>query len=105
MTGYGDGAPVCRAAGWLGVLPLPTGKKMPPPRGYTGWLGAWPTDEQVEAWQATRADGNLLLRLHDDTLALDVGRLRRQDRWPHHQGGREPLGSAAAHVPQQRTAR
>ena len=72
MSVYNIGAPVYRAAGWLGVVVLPASKKMPPPRGYTGWLGEWPTDEQIEVWRASRPDGNLLLRLPDDMLALDV---------------------------------
>ena len=68
---YRRGAPVYRAADWLGVLLLPVNEKSLPPAGYTGWLGAWPTDEQIEEWRTSRPNGNLLLRAQPGQLGLD----------------------------------
>ena len=50
----------------------PVSKKKPPPKGYTGWRGGWPTDEQVEAWRARRPGGNLFLRVDDEVLGIDT---------------------------------
>ena len=68
---YRRGAPIYRAADWLGVLLLPVNEKSPPPVGYTGWLGAWPTDEQIEEWRTSRPKGNLLVRVQPGQLGLD----------------------------------
>lgn len=54
-----------RAAGWLGTLPLPAGKKNPPPTGYTGHKPSHPTGERIAAWLAddTRRGANICVRL------------------------------------------
>lgn len=73
MSGiYVHGAPIYRAAGWTGVLPLPENKKTPPPTGYTGHKGVDPTDEQIAFWVATEPNGNLCLRLPRGVIALDL---------------------------------
>lgn len=36
-----------RAKGWVGTLPLPLGRKTPPPAGFTGDGGAWPTTRDL----------------------------------------------------------
>ena len=69
---YRRGAAVYRAAGWRGVLVLPNAEKFPPPAGFTGWLGAWPTDEQIEAWRVSRPGGNLLVRAEPGVLGFDA---------------------------------
>lgn len=50
-----------RKAGWLGTLPLPLGKKHPPPEGYTGGGRPYPDDVQIKRWQSGKH--NLALRL------------------------------------------
>jgi hypothetical protein len=70
--GYGVWAREYRAAGWAGVLPLPSGQKFPPPTGYTGGPGVDPADAQLLAWAVQFSGGNLALRLPDDVIALDV---------------------------------
>ena len=60
---FGSAARLYREAGWLGVLPLPAGKKNPPPKGYTGAGKEYPTEKTVEAWITSNAKGNIALRL------------------------------------------
>ncbi len=70
---YRRGAPVYRAAGWHGVLPLPPAQKFPPPTGFTGHDGAWPTENQIAAWVADRpAEANLMLRVNYGLIGVDV---------------------------------
>lgn len=54
-----------RAAGWRGTLPLPAGKKSPPPVGTTGHRASHPTRKRVAAWlgDPTRRGANIALRL------------------------------------------
>ena len=55
------------------MLPLPAGAKSPPPKGFTGHDGLWPTDEQIDEWVATRpADANLMLRVNYGLIGIDV---------------------------------
>jgi Bifunctional DNA primase/polymerase, N-terminal/AAA domain len=70
---YARGAPLYREAGWPGVLPLPPGKKSPPPKGYTGYDGQWPTIAEIEEWVALRPpDSNLMLRVEHGVIGIDV---------------------------------
>ncbi|MGZ4524857.1 MAG: bifunctional DNA primase/polymerase [Mycobacterium sp.] len=70
---YRRGAGLYREAGWRGVLPLPPGKKVPPPTGFTGYDGAWPTDQQIEWWIAHEpTDANLGLRVSYGFVGIDV---------------------------------
>jgi hypothetical protein len=62
-----------RAAGWAGTLLLPARRKSPPPEGYTGEGGAWPTTATLEAW--AQKGGNIGLRLPHDVVALDVDKV------------------------------
>lgn len=55
---------------WGDPLPLPHGKKHPPPAGYTGGAGASVTDVERASWALH--DGNLALRLPDGVLGIDV---------------------------------
>lgn len=71
--GYGDAVGLYRAAGWVGVLPLPPAKKFPPPKGFTGYDGDWPTDEQITRWIDERpTDANLMLRINHGLIGIDV---------------------------------
>lgn len=60
---FGSAARLYREAGWYGVLPLPQGKKNPPPKGYTGAGKAYPTEKTIESWITSNAKGNISLRL------------------------------------------
>ena len=69
---YRSAAPLYRAAGWQGVIPLPPGRKYPPPQGFTGEDGSWPSSSDVQAWQEELADGNVGLRLPDGVIGVDA---------------------------------
>lgn len=70
---YARGAPRYRGAGWRGVLPLPPGQKSPPPKGYTGHDGRWPTDVEIDAWISDKPRGsNLVLRVDHGIIGIDV---------------------------------
>jgi hypothetical protein len=72
-SGYGLGVWSYRDAGWPGVLPLPPGEKSPPPKGYTGYDGKWPTADQIEEWIALRPpNSNLMLRVGHGVIGIDV---------------------------------
>jgi hypothetical protein len=60
-------------AGWP-VLPLPAGRKAPPPDGLTGDAGTdlTPADIEVHGWPA----GNIGLRMPPDVIGLDVDAYR-----------------------------
>lgn len=60
-----------RAKGWVGTLPLPHGAKTPPPRGFTGDDGAWPSPADLAAWGEAGAQ-NIAIRLPPNVIALDV---------------------------------
>lgn len=60
-----------RAKGWVGTLPLPLGRKTPPPAGFTGDGGAWPSTADLADWQE-QAPQNIALRLPPNVIALDV---------------------------------
>jgi len=69
---YADAAEDYWTAGWHGVLPLPPGSKWPPPNGWTGDKGAYPSYPDVLAWVEDKADGNVALRLPDGVIGIDV---------------------------------
>lgn len=69
---YADYAEKYRALGWVGVLPLPAGKKLPPPSGFTGHSAPDPDEAQVKEWVEWNGDGNIALRLPDGVIALDL---------------------------------
>lgn len=60
-------------AGWDGVLPIPFGQRKPPPTGFTGREGRWPSWDEIEAWlEGPQAEFNIALRLPENVIALDV---------------------------------
>jgi len=81
---YGASALAYWSAGWQGVLPLPAGRKWPPPPGWTGYDGEYPSHADVQTWldDERTAGGNVALRLPRDVLGLDV------DAYPGKAGGR-----------------
>jgi hypothetical protein len=60
---FAHAAPLYRAAGWLGTLPLPRGQKNTPPKDYTGKTAPYPTPATVAEWCDHHGDGNICLRL------------------------------------------
>lgn len=72
VTGYGRASTIYRRAGWDGVLPLERGKKWPPPEGYTGYEGGWPSGTQIFDWVNNYARGGVALRLPRGVAGLDV---------------------------------
>lgn len=78
---HGDHSPFGRSvnryrlAGWLGTLPLPAGKKNPPPTGYTGHKASHPTRAQIAAWvgDPARRDANICQRLAGIACAPENG--------------------------------
>lgn len=72
MSGYAEWAPKYWSARWAGVLPLPAGKKTPPPSGWTGYQGTYPSWPDIQAWIEEHPDGNLGLRLPNTVVGIDV---------------------------------
>ena len=72
MGPYGIAAPVLWGLGWRGLLPLPPGRKHPPPEGWTGATAPMPRWPDVYAWMEDRADHNIGVRLPDTMIGLDV---------------------------------
>jgi Bifunctional DNA primase/polymerase, N-terminal len=72
--GYGQAQSQYQAAGWTSVLPLPKGKKEPPPTGFTGKKAGdrWPTPAEYATWIDQHDDGNLALRMPPGVLGIDV---------------------------------
>lgn len=60
------------SAGWIGVLPLPAREKKSPPTGYTGDAGEYPDVVALDDWRASRAAGNIGLRMAADVIGIDV---------------------------------
>jgi len=67
QTPFQRAADLYRQAGWSGTIVLPSGKKSPPPNGYTGYDGRWPAAGDVATWS-----GNIGLRLPDGVVGIDV---------------------------------
>lgn len=71
-VGYASAVAHYLAGGWAGVLPLDRGTKYPPPTGYTGRAGAWPSDEDVARWSADNPGANVALRMPAIVVGIDV---------------------------------
>lgn len=75
-TPYRDAAHLYRAAGWIGVLPIPYGTKRLRAEQWTGHRGHWPSGADIQAWtDSDRRDeggGNIALRMPPDVIGIDV---------------------------------
>lgn len=71
-AGYAAVAVHYRTLGWQGVLPVPAGQKWPPPSGYTGADGAWPSGPTVLQWTRQHPHHNVALRLPRGIVGIDV---------------------------------
>lgn len=72
IYGYAAAAPLYRAAGWTQVIPLPEGRKTPPPSGFTGRSRKPVTDEQVRLWAQANPNANTGLVIPEGVLVLDI---------------------------------
>ena len=70
VDGYADAAPLYWKAGWRGVLPIPRGKKLYPPTGYTGHGGLTPSYADIQTWIDTRGGDNICLRLPENAVGI-----------------------------------
>lgn len=73
---YAEAHTIYRAAGWTGPLPLPAGTKWPPPDGFTGWHGTYPSGADSQTWIDDYPEYantyQLALRMPDDIIGIDV---------------------------------
>jgi AAA domain len=89
---YATAVAAYAAAGWPGVLPLPARAKMPPPSGYTGANGRWPSEADTWDWRLHQpADCNVALRLPRSVIGLDI------DQYDNRQGWDNLLDAAREH--------
>lgn len=72
IYGYAAAAPMYRAAGWMQVIPLPEGRKTPPPAGFTGRSRKPVTDEQMRFWSQSDPDANTGIVIPEGVLVLDI---------------------------------
>jgi replicative DNA helicase len=72
-TTYAEAVPIYRAQSWPSFLPLPRRAKVPPPSGFTGWDGAWPSGADYQEWiDSLPTEANGALRLPGIVAGLDV---------------------------------
>lgn len=71
MTTPFDAADNYRAARWQGTIKLPHRQKGPPPTGFTGQNGAFPSDADILNWKMD-GGGNIGLRLPRGVVGVDV---------------------------------
>jgi Bifunctional DNA primase/polymerase, N-terminal len=62
---------IYRARGWRPV-PLPRGKKWPPPKGYTGADAGLPSPDDYGRWERASAWGNLAIVVPEGVIGYDV---------------------------------
>lgn len=72
IYGYAAAAPLYRAAGWMQVIPLPEGRKTPPPSGFTGRSRKPVTDEQIQLWSQSDPTANTGIVIPEGVLVLDI---------------------------------
>jgi hypothetical protein len=70
-SGYAIAAQTYLDNGWW-PLPLPSGRKSPPPHGYTGRGGKAPTPQDVARWCETNDGANIGLHLDSTIVGIDV---------------------------------
>jgi hypothetical protein len=71
---YGDTYSLYRQLSWLGTLPIPARQKWPPPDGFTGWDGVYPSGADAYAFTEDPrwAKANIVLRMLPTTVGFDV---------------------------------
>lgn len=79
---YRDLAPVYLRQGYPAPIPLPQGRKSPPPNGFTGHHNTRPpSDEQIEEWRRARGDDGIAFVLQDGQIVIDVDNYAKGE-WP-----------------------
>lgn len=68
---YAAAADPIRASGIGDPLPVPYGKKTPPPAGFTGANGVRPSGADIEEWRARQGGDNVAIRLAPDVVGID----------------------------------
>lgn len=68
---YGDAWRIYHLAGWS-PLPLPPGRKSPPPTGWTGYGAPYASYADLYAWEESHADGNIAARMGPGVLGVDA---------------------------------
>jgi hypothetical protein len=69
---FGIAAPHYLQLGWAAPLYMPVRGKTPPPDGFTGEDGRYPTYQEVMNWVGQYPHNNIALRMPDDILGIDV---------------------------------
>jgi putative DNA primase/helicase len=88
---FGHAAPLYRAKGWPAVLPLPKGRKNPPPVGFTGKRAPYPDDDRYAEWIDECSDRNICVRLGDVDDEHELGGIDVDD---YVKGGKKKNGGA-----------
>lgn len=85
LLDYQSAWPVYARLGWAGVIPLRAGTKTPPPTGYTGWDGRYPSGADCMEFEELAKYRNTVqtaLRMPPTVIGLDV------DAYDGRSGGR-----------------
>ncbi len=69
---YGQVSATYSASGLGSPLPIPSGRKAPPPVGYTGRGGERPSYERLGEWTSFRPYWNVAIRLAPGIVGIDV---------------------------------
>lgn len=75
-------APKYVRAGYAAPIPLPYGRKFPPPNGFTGHHNTEPpTAQQIQEWRQHRGDDGIGFVLQDGWLLIDIDNYAKGE-WP-----------------------
>jgi hypothetical protein len=77
-TRYAQAARDLHAAGWA-PIPVPFGRKAPPPEGWTGAGAPYPSTADIETWIEHVGDANIAIRLPPNVIDVDVDHPERID--------------------------
>lgn len=69
---FGIAAPTYLRYGWTAPLYVPVRDKTPPPDGFTGENGRYPTQQEVMNWVGMFPSYNIALRMPDDIIGIDI---------------------------------
>lgn len=69
-------------AGWDAPFPLPAGKKFPPPEGFTGAGGRYPTNEDIDRWIDQDRYANYGIRAPLGVIGIDFDAYKGGELYP-----------------------
>lgn len=84
---YAELAPVYLASGYDAPIPLPYGRKKPPPSGFTGYGGQRPSVAQVQEWCEERPHDGVAIVCPEGVVFFDTDNYAK---------GEHPAGTGAA---------